>query len=1014
MKKLKIKELNIYGYGQFTHKNFTLKSPSIQVIYGKNEAGKSTIMSFIQSILFGFPAKNQNANRYEPKQVNTYGGALIVQSDQYGKIKIERLPGKAAGDVTLYLENGETGNKEMLDQILEHFDKTMYQSIFSFDIHGIQQVSKVSSDELGRFLLSSGMLGTDALFQTESILLKKQELLYKPNGKKPEINEALNSLKTLYSEMLRARDHIQPFESLVKEREFIESQLREKEEQKLKLEARSRRHAEVIDALPLWLDEDACLKELAQTKEVKEFPADGLKRMDEVLAKLQPLQSEKNALIQTIQEHKQIVQQLTINEKILRHQSEIEHLRETYSAYETKKEQHEQLSQQYKDLLRQITEEKKKLFTEEVDNESILSMNTSVTAKEEIREIVSAYQQSQQKKQMLDQQFERSKENLEESEHKLTEYVSGMLEEEEKEVLEKKLKKHEEMQRKGLDAKSLQEEYARNEKKIDEQIEVNQTKNKQSKMVKVITAILLVLCAGWVIYQQQWIILPFLLGIAVLLFMFLFQKSKHDDGFINHLREKQKELKDQIDQASVDGNEGRDIEELKGILWKNEQLRRSHEMEKVSFGQTERAYHRIVNGFDEWEEEMYHLEQRVKNVCQSLRMNSDFSPLALPDLIQTLIHLQKNVRDCCQIEKKMNNLTASLDSYENQLGDVSETCGFGKKTALQETLRNVTSSLHDALDKKSKQLMQAEKIFDAEGRLAKADAELALLNEKKQELLNLSKTSDTEEFWAKAEAVNLRKETEQKLKWIQQQLKAKQHLLKEGKLDFTVDYKEEKILCDKQLEDEIQQWNSLQQRLSELNVSIANLEQSGLYSELKQKYELEKMAVRQLAHKWAVFAAAKDMLNKTIEYNRSVRLPNVLKQAESFFAFMTNNTYTKIFLPDAEQTLIVERRDGNRFIANELSQATAEQLYISLRLALARHLSSEKGLPIIIDDGFVNFDFERTKQVLSLLDEFSQNHQVIFFTCQEHLLPLFEKEQILNLKDTVHAAKQVSIGQKLL
>jgi uncharacterized protein YhaN len=174
------------------------------------------------------------------------------------------------------------------------------------------------------------------------------------------------------------------------------------------------------------------------------------------------------------------------------------------------------------------------------------------------------------------------------------------------------------------------------------------------------------------------------------------------------------------------------------------------------------------------------------------------------------------------------------------------------------------------------------------------------------------------------------------------------------------------------------------------------------------------MAVRQLAHKWAVVAAAKEMLNKTIEYNRSVRLPKVLNQAESFFVFMTNNNYTKIFLPDTEQTLIVERKDGNRFMANELSQATAEQLYISLRLALARHLSSEKGLPIIIDDGFVNFDFERTKQVLSLLDEFSQNHQVIFFTCQEHLMPLFKKEQILNLKETEHALKQVSIGQRLL
>jgi uncharacterized protein YhaN len=68
----------------------------------------------------------------------------------------------------------------------------------------------------------------------------------------------------------------------------------------------------------------------------------------------------------------------------------------------------------------------------------------------------------------------------------------------------------------------------------------------------------------------------------------------------------------------------------------------------------------------------------------------------------------------------------------------------------------------------------------------------------------------------------------------------------------------------------------------------------------------------------------------------------------------------------------------------------------------------------MIDDGFVNFDFERTKQVLSLLKEFSKQHQIIFFTCQEHLLPLFEEDQILDLKGVELASKQVSIGQRLL
>ena len=43
-----------------------------------------------KSILFGFPTRGQR--RYEPKEGGKYGGAMTVQTEQYGRLKIERLP----------------------------------------------------------------------------------------------------------------------------------------------------------------------------------------------------------------------------------------------------------------------------------------------------------------------------------------------------------------------------------------------------------------------------------------------------------------------------------------------------------------------------------------------------------------------------------------------------------------------------------------------------------------------------------------------------------------------------------------------------------------------------------------------------------------------------------------------------------------------------------------------------------------------------------------------------------
>ncbi|MDV2887592.1 hypothetical protein RYX45_20680, partial [Alkalihalophilus pseudofirmus] len=73
------------------------------------------------------------------------------------------------------------------------------------------------------------------------------------------------------------------------------------------------------------------------------------------------------------------------------------------------------------------------------------------------------------------------------------------------------------------------------------------------------------------------------------------------------------------------------------------------------------------------------------------------------------------------------------------------------------------------------------------------------------------------------------------------------------------------------------------------------------------------------------------------------------------------------------------------FEANELSQATTEQLYVSIRLALATTLYENYQFPIIIDDSFVNFDAGRTRKVIELLKKLAGN-QILFFTCHEHLL----------------------------
>ena len=76
---------------------------------------------------------------------------------------------------------------------------------------------------------------------------------------------------------------------------------------------------------------------------------------------------------------------------------------------------------------------------------------------------------------------------------------------------------------------------------------------------------------------------------------------------------------------------------------------------------------------------------------------------------------------------------------------------------------------------------------------------------------------------------------------------------------------------------------------------------------------------------------------------------------------------------------------GQRRDAALLSHGAAEQVYLLLRLALARHLTKGRGetCPLILDDVVGASDSERKQAVLETLLAISETNQVILFTHED-------------------------------
>lgn len=218
---MRIEKLHIYGYGKL--ENVEMDLSMLTVLYGENEAGKSTIRSFMKSILFGFPTRGQR--RYEPKEGGKYGGAMTVQTEKYGRLKIERLPKTAAGEVTVYFEDGKTGNEEILHDILSGMNESLFESVFSFDMHGLQNIHQLGEADIGNYLFSASAVGSDALLQLDKKLEKEMDQRYKPSGRKPEINVSLQEMKKLEEKMKEWQGKIGTYEKQVEQLKGSEEKL---------------------------------------------------------------------------------------------------------------------------------------------------------------------------------------------------------------------------------------------------------------------------------------------------------------------------------------------------------------------------------------------------------------------------------------------------------------------------------------------------------------------------------------------------------------------------------------------------------------------------------------------------------------------------------------------------------------------------------------------------------------------------------------------------------------------
>ena len=297
---MRIEKLNIYGFGK--HENVTVDFGSgITVLYGLNEAGKTTIQQFILHILFGFPQKNNVLLRYEPKSGGKYGGQVHLVDETYGKCVVERIRGKSAGDVTVYFEDGSRGGEEELNRLLRQYDRASFESIFSFSLLQLQGFEKMDEDELSRTLLASGTTGVDSLLQLGNRMEKELGDLFKKSGRIPEMNVKIMELRELEIELKDEQEKVKEYAPSIERIQEIDELLTGLREQEKELIQGSQKLALVRQLLPLQQKKRAMDARLSHLSTIA-FPSDGIRRYEMLAGKLTEAKATKQRLEEEVAE----------------------------------------------------------------------------------------------------------------------------------------------------------------------------------------------------------------------------------------------------------------------------------------------------------------------------------------------------------------------------------------------------------------------------------------------------------------------------------------------------------------------------------------------------------------------------------------------------------------------------------------------------------------------------------------------------------------------------------------
>ena len=330
---MKILRLDLRAFGPFTDVSLDLAAGSegFHLVYGPNEAGKSSALRALRNLLYGIPGNTCRSISSTTSRSLRIGATLARRDGQ--QLEIVRRKGNKG--TLLPPDEKEPLDEAVLHGFLGGCDQAQFETMFGIDHAGLIAGGKdiiQGQGDIGHVLFAAGA-GISDLRTIRNNLEKQAEDLFSPRGLKPAVNQALTEL---HKAKKLIRDSQLPSSEWQKHKAALDDaagQLAAIEEKLGELSRQKSRLQRLAGALPAIGRLKECDEKLARLGDVPTLPADFAENRRDTISRLETARQAEQDAAAEIARLDGLIAALAVPEGLVSRAAEIESIYKELSVY---------------------------------------------------------------------------------------------------------------------------------------------------------------------------------------------------------------------------------------------------------------------------------------------------------------------------------------------------------------------------------------------------------------------------------------------------------------------------------------------------------------------------------------------------------------------------------------------------------------------------------------------------------------------------------------------------------